>query len=157
VIYTRAKTAMMAAVEVAIISHEWLSVLRAVVEADGVERPAQVAAFSKAVVEADAALAAAVTIWREELLTLHRAALSLGGGPLLAVVGKPTTRLIAAARGYVEAKADIDSHAGPFNGITYSALIASWRGAMKDLDAAAKAYAGSVDLAAALTTPDSEA
>lgn len=139
--YAAAKATMTEAAEAATKAEARLLDPKAVVKPDGPERVAEISALSEAVVEAERVFAPALAEWRDALIGLQRAALSLGGGFATLSLSRPASRLVGAGQAYAEAKRAVDSHAPPFAGPAYAAILTAWRGALSDLDLAAIRYA----------------
>lgn len=70
-------------------------------------------------------------------MTVQGATLSVIPAAAKAAQTKETT-LEEAAIAYAKAKAEVDGHEGPFRGAAYAAKLAVWRGALLELEEAAK-------------------
>jgi hypothetical protein len=102
----------------------------------------QMATSREVVTDLDQHLGAAIAVWRGTIFDLQAAAVAVIGVLRPAGCSRLAAALQLAAQAYAAAKIDVDRHIGPFSGVIYASKIATWRGAMMDLDNAARAYAG---------------
>jgi hypothetical protein len=111
-------------------------------EPDAAQDRAQLLAVNREVVTGlDQDLAAAIATWRGTIFDLQDSAVAVVGICRPPGCRRTEAQLQLAAQAFAAAKADIDQHSGPFSGVIYASRIATWRGCLMDLDAAARAYA----------------